>query len=207
MRNTTRPRPPGLYQKCANGRYVFWEKLALIFRPFPADGIAFNFCPKVEKETSISEGQARSFFLSALRAAFFFKLASRDKLNDSKLTFSLARWAKRCHFKAAAKWSFSRTESRPPVLAQWVFDLTTKIATGFVRLATNASVIFLCAFILRGELILSPSTANQSGWRQWHVKLDCFCPWTSIINPLCFAQTDEKDDDYFFNARSNLLRI
>jgi hypothetical protein len=44
------------------------EKLALIFRLFPADGIAFNFCPKVEKE-NIDLSAGRAGFLSALHRA------------------------------------------------------------------------------------------------------------------------------------------
>jgi hypothetical protein len=47
------------------------KKLALIFRPFPADGIAFNFCPKVEKENIdlSAAGWARARFLFALQPA------------------------------------------------------------------------------------------------------------------------------------------
>lgn len=130
----TRLRPGGLHQKCANGRYVFWRNLHSFSASFLQMELLSTFAPKWRRKTSISRRTAFLFALRSARAAFFFKLASRDKLNDSKLTFSLSR------ARAGQKGVISKLQQsgRFPasrdarVLANRVFDLTTKIAAGFL---------------------------------------------------------------------------
>jgi hypothetical protein len=62
------PKAGRITSKVCKRSLCILKKLALIFRPFPADGIAFNFCPKVEKENIdlSAAGWARARFLFAL---------------------------------------------------------------------------------------------------------------------------------------------